>query len=41
MEKRLKKSKIISFKKTEHEIFMEKTKYRKIMWKEIDIFLNK
>ena len=41
MEKRLKKSKIISFEKTEHEIFMEKTKYRKIMWKEIDIFLNK
>ena len=41
MEKRLKKSKIIKFKKTEHEIFMEKNKFRKIMWKEIDIFLNK
>jgi lysophospholipase len=41
MEKRLKKSKIINFDKTEHEIFMEKNKFRKIMWKEIDIFLNK
>ena len=30
MEKRLKKSKIISVDKTEHEIFMEKNSYRKI-----------
>ena len=41
MEKRLKKSKIIKFEKTEHEIFMEKNKYREIMWEEINIFLDK
>ena len=40
MEKRLKKSKILKFEETEHEIFMEKDKYRNLMMKEIDKFLN-
>ncbi len=40
MHKRLINSKSIYFDKTEHEIFMEKDKYRKIMWEEIDRFLQ-
>ena len=40
MEKRLKKSKILKFEKTEHEIFMEKDKYRNLTMKEIEQFLN-
>ena len=40
MNKRLKNSKIIEFKDTEHEIFMERKSSRKVLWKEIDKFLN-
>ena len=40
MDKRLKNSKIIEFSDTEHEIFMEKESSRKVLWKEIDKFLN-
>ena len=37
--KKLKNAKIIHFESCEHEIFMEKDKYRKKLWKEIDSFL--
>tara|TARA_Y100001960_G_scaffold120665_1_gene128997 strand:+ start:708 stop:1655 length:948 start_codon:yes stop_codon:yes gene_type:complete len=40
MSERLKNSKIINFSGTEHEIFMEKDKFRNEMWNEIDNFLN-
>tara|TARA_B100001540_G_C15816351_1_gene647703 strand:- start:727 stop:1686 length:960 start_codon:yes stop_codon:yes gene_type:complete len=38
---KLKDSKVIEFKETKHEIFMEKDKHRKIMWKEIDNYFHK
>lgn len=40
MKKRLKKSRIINFSETEHEIFMEQSHHRKVMWEAIDNFLN-
>ncbi|MDC0184355.1 alpha/beta hydrolase [Rhodobiaceae bacterium] len=40
MKKRLKKSRIIKFEETEHEIFMEKDIHRKKMWDAIDKFLQ-
>lgn len=40
MAKRLKNSKVIKFNSTEHEIFMEQNKYRRILWSEIDDFLK-
>ena len=40
MDKRLKNSKMIKFNNTEHEIFMEQNQYRKILWDEIDDFLE-
>ena len=40
MSERLKNSKITNFSGTEHEIFMEKDKFRNEMWNEIDNFLN-
>ena len=39
MQKRLQNSEIIEFKETEHEIFMEKDKYRKILWNSIENFI--
>lgn len=39
MAKKLKNADIINFESCEHEIFMEKDKFRKILWKEIDNFL--
>ncbi len=40
MKKRLKNSQIINFHETEHEIFMEKSHHRKVMWEAIDNFLK-
>jgi len=40
MQKRLQNSKIIEFKETEHEIFMEKDSERKILWNKINKFLQ-
>ena len=40
MYKRIKNAKIVNFNSCEHEIFMEKDKYRKILWKKIDEFIN-
>ena len=40
MKKRLKKSRIIKFEETEHEIFMEKDIHREKMWNAIDKFLQ-
>ena len=40
MKKRLKKSRIIKFEETEHEILMEKDIHRKKMWDAIDKFLQ-
>ena len=40
MKKRLKNSQIIEFDKTEHEIFMERDEFRKILWKKINSFLK-
>ncbi len=39
MQRRLKNSQSIEFSETEHEIFMEKTIFRKKMWEAIDNFL--
>ena len=39
--KRFKNSKLVNFESCKHEIFMEKDRYRKIMWNEIDVFLKK
>ncbi len=39
MQKRLINSQSIEFNETEHEIFMEKNKYRETLWKKIDGFL--
>ena len=39
--KRFKNSKMVNFESCKHEIFMEKDRYRKIMWNEIDVFLKK
>jgi len=40
MKKRLRNSQIIEFDETEHEIFMEKDKSRKILWNKLDEFLE-
>ncbi len=40
MQKRLKNNKMIQFKETEHEIFMEKNEFREILWNEIDQFIQ-
>tara|TARA_B100000214_G_scaffold364990_1_gene332210 strand:- start:542 stop:1498 length:957 start_codon:yes stop_codon:yes gene_type:complete len=40
MAKRLKNSKTINFENCEHEILMEQSQYREIMWEAIDDFLN-
>ena len=40
MRNRLKNSQIIEFYETEHEIFMEKDKYRKDLWNKIDKFIQ-
>ena len=40
MKKRLNNSQIIEFNETEHEIFMEKDKSRKILWNKLDEFLE-
>ena len=38
---KLENAKVIEFKETKHEIFMEKDKYRKMMWKEVDNYFRK
>ena len=40
MQRRLKNSQSIEFSETEHEIFMEKTIFRKKMWEALDNFLQ-
>ncbi len=40
MRKRLKNNKMIQFKETEHEIFMEKNVFQEILWNEIDEFIQ-
>jgi len=39
MANKLKNARIVNFESCEHEIFMEKDKFRKKLWKEIDSFL--
>ena len=40
MNRRLPNSRVKEFYETEHEIFMEKDKYRNLMWNEIDNFMK-